>query len=47
MVKGNFMISNVTLLATKHNLFHSYFIMHIFQELVLFVTIGTPFPSLL
>ena len=29
------MISNVTFLATKQNVFHPYYIMHVFQELVL------------
>ena len=28
------MISNVTFFATLHNLFHSFYIMHAFQELV-------------
>ena len=32
---GKSMISNVTFLVTLHNLFHSYYIMHVFQELVL------------
>ena len=32
---GKSMVSNVTFLATYHNLFHSYYIMHVFQELVL------------
>ena len=31
MLKGKSMISN----GTRYNLFHSYYIMHVFQELVL------------
>ena len=36
VTRGKSMVSNVTFLATLHNLFHSYYIMHVFQELVLF-----------
>ena len=32
---GKSMISNATFFATLHYLFHSYYIMHAFQELVL------------
>ena len=34
-LKSKSMISNVTFFATLHYLFHSYYIMHAFQELVL------------
>ena len=32
---GKSMIGNVTFFATLHYIFHSYYIMHAFQELVL------------
>ena len=34
-LKGKSMVSNVTFLATLHNLFHSYYTMNALQELVL------------
>ena len=39
---GISMVSNVTFLATSRNLFHSNYIMHVFQELVLLPQVTIP-----